>query len=239
MRALAICSGGLDSVTMAHSLAAKSELAAILSFDYGQRHRKELQFAKQCADDLNVDYFHLPLDSLAALLPGSALTDTSNVDVPHGHYAADNMKQTIVPNRNAIFLSLAYGLAAAHGFDAVGAAFHGGDHFIYPDCRPDFVSSFAAMQQHSLAGFAEIEMHTPYLNMTKAQIVEHGARLKVPYQKTWSCYEGGELHCGRCGTCVERQEAFATAGVVDPTEYKDSSYWAEAIKSHKAGNLED
>ena len=233
MNTLTVCSGGLDSVTLAYILKQKNKLGAIVSFDYGQRHKKELHFAKLCAESLAVPYFHLPLSGLAALLPGSALTDEANVAVPHGHYAAQNMNVTIVPNRNAIFLSLAFGLAAAHGFTSVAAAFHGGDHFIYPDCRPEFVNSFAKMQEKSLDGFPIISLDTPFLASSKADIVNKGQKCHVPFEQTWSCYEGKGLHCGQCGTCVERQEAFSDAGVQDPTNYIDREFWKTAVRQHK------
>ena len=235
MKTLAVCSGGLDSVTLAYTLKSQGKLAAVLSFDYGQRHKKELQFSQDCANNLAVPYFHLPLPGLAALLPGSALTDEKNVEVPHGHYAAKNMNITIVPNRNAIFLSLAFGLAAAHGFNSVAAAFHGGDHFIYPDCRPEFVDAFSQMQQKSLDGFEAISLDTPFLNLSKADIVSQGAMHNVPFNETWSCYEGKNLHCGQCGTCVERQEAFSEAKVLDPTEYANAQFWKMAVREHKEG----
>ncbi len=148
MKTYVICSGGMDSVTLAYKVATEHTLAGLISFDYGQRHNKELSFAAQCATDLNVPHHIIDISSIGAQLSGSALTD--DIDVPDGHYAADNMAVTVVPNRNAIMLTIAYGIAASNGANAVAAAFHGGDHFIYPDCRPDFASSFAAMQNHAL-----------------------------------------------------------------------------------------
>jgi 7-cyano-7-deazaguanine synthase len=131
----------------------------------------------------------------------------------------------VVPNRNAIMLAIAYGVASARGVDAVATAVHGGDHFIYPDCRPDFIKSFEVMQNHALAGYSDIALYTPFVEISKADIAAEGARLGVPFADTWSCYKGGDLHCGRCGTCVERREAFEVAGVDDPTEYEDRDYW--------------
>jgi 7-cyano-7-deazaguanine synthase len=144
------------------------------------------------------------------------------------------MRITVVPNRNAIMLTIAYGIAAARGADAVAAAFHGGDHFIYPDCRPAFVEKFAEMQNAALEGMHDITLHAPFLNLTKADIVTAGAALGVPFAETWSCYKGGEIHCGRCGTCVERREAFHLANVQDPTDYADTDFWCEAIRNRKA-----
>lgn len=231
MQTLVICSGGLDSVTLAYQIAAERSFAGLVSFDYGQRHKKELAFAALCAQQLGVLHTVMDVSPLGAHLGGSALTD--NLAVPDGHYAEQTMKVTIVPNRNAIMLTMAYGIAAARKLDAVGAAFHGGDHFIYPDCRPEFVDAFAAMQNAALEGVARIQLHTPFLHLTKADIVALGARLNVPFAETWSCYKGGENHCGRCGTCVERREAFHLAGIADPTKYEDETFWLEATANAK------
>lgn len=231
LKTIVVCSGGLDSVTLAHKIKAEQELTALVSFHYGQRHQKELGFAAACALRLGVQHFNLDISSIGSVLSGSALTD--KVDVPEGHYAEDSMKITVVPNRNAIMLSIAYGVAAAQKADAVAAAFHGGDHFIYPDCRPGFVNAFAEMQRHALAGLSDIKLLAPFIHITKSAIVSEGAKLNVPFQDTWSCYKGGDLHCGRCGTCVERQEAFHLAGVIDPTEYSDPDFWRGAVANSK------
>ncbi len=223
MKTLVVCSGGLDSVTLAYKVAKEHELIGLISFDYGQRHKKELEYAARTAQDLNVQHSVIDISHVGAHLTGSALTD--NVDVPDGHYAEDSMKATIVPNRNAIMLAIAYGMASAQGADAVATAVHGGDHFIYPDCRPEFIKSFAAMQNHALEGYAEIQLYTPFLELSKTDIAAEAARLSVPIEQTWSCYKGGDIHCGRCGTCVERIEACHLADVKDPTEYADTEFW--------------
>jgi len=228
MDTIVICSGGLDSVTLAHKTAAERRLAALLSFDYGQRHVKEVESARACAARLGVPHRVVDLRGVGAALSGSALTD--DVAVPDGHYAEDTMKITIVPNRNAIMLAVAFGMAAAQEAGAVAAAVHGGDHFIYPDCRPGFVAAFRAMQDHALDGVANVDLWTPYVHGSKADIVSDGARLGVPFAETWSCYKGGARHCGRCGTCVERREAFHLAGVPDPTDYDDPDYWQAAVE---------
>ncbi|WP_338550845.1 7-cyano-7-deazaguanine synthase QueC [Roseovarius phycicola] len=227
MDTIVICSGGLDSVSLAHKVAAEQNLRVLLSFDYGQRHVKEVAYAAACAERLGVPHKVVDIANVGAALSGSALTD--DVDVPDGHYAEDTMKLTIVPNRNAIMLTIAFGMAAAEKADAVAAAVHGGDHFIYPDCRPDFINAFQAMQDHALEGVAEIKLYTPFVEISKADIVTEGARHGTPFAETWSCYKGGEVHCGRCGTCVERREAFHLAGVADPTEYADSEFWKSAV----------
>ncbi|MER9637299.1 7-cyano-7-deazaguanine synthase QueC [Mesorhizobium sp. M0228] len=232
MKTLVVCSGGLDSVTLAHKVAAEHELAGLLSFDYGQRHRKELGFAALCGERLSVPHRIIDIHEIGGGLSGSALTD--NVDVPDGHYAEDTMKVTVVPNRNAIMLAIAFGFAAAHGVDAVATAVHGGDHFIYPDCRPAFIDAFQMMQDHALDGYAKIRVYAPYVNLTKADIVRNGAAYATPFAQTWSCYKGAERHCGRCGTCVERREAFHLSGQPDPTEYEDSDFWLDALRRRTA-----
>ncbi len=220
-RAVAIVSGGMDSVTLAHLMVSEGYDLSILAFDYGQRHRKELGYAERCAERLRADFQVVDLSGVGRLLSGSALTD--DIDVPHGHYAEETMSVTVVPNRNAIMLSIAYGAAVARGAEAVAAAVHAGDHYVYPDCRPAFIEAFDRMERLAVEGFGDEKLHlyAPFVHKTKAEIVEIGAELGVPYEETWSCYEGGEVHCGLCGTCHERKEAFELAGVPDPTVYRD------------------
>ncbi|MDK3017458.1 7-cyano-7-deazaguanine synthase QueC [Pseudodonghicola flavimaris] len=232
MKTAVVCSGGLDSVSLAHVLAAENALTRLISFDYGQRHRKELDFAAACAARLGVPHHVIDLRSVGAALTGSALTD--DLDVPDGHYAEETMRITVVPNRNAIMLTIAFGIAAAQGDDAVATAVHGGDHFIYPDCRPAFTEAFDAMQRAALDGYADVRLSTPFVHRSKADIVTAGAQAGTPFEQTWSCYKGGEEHCGRCGTCVERREAFALAGVADPTTYADPEFWRAAIAAREA-----
>jgi 7-cyano-7-deazaguanine synthase len=219
MRAVAIVSGGLDSVTMAHSMARDASQLHLISFDYGQRHRKELEFARRAADRLGARWILVDLAAagLAALLGDSALTDV-DVEVPDGHYAEERMRVTIVPNRNAIMLAIACAAVQSLNVDVVGVAVHAGDHFIYPDCRPEFVRSFETMERLAMDR-PDLRIEAPFLDRTKSEIVEIGAHLGVPFEETWSCYKGGDLHCGTCGTCVERREAFQLAGVHDPTNY--------------------
>jgi 7-cyano-7-deazaguanine synthase len=226
MKTIVICSGGLDSVSLAHMVARDHQLTGLISFDYGQRHRKELDYAALCAQRLGVPHDIIDLRSVGTVLTGSALTD--DVDVPDGHYAEDSMRVTVVPNRNAIMLTVAFGAAAARGTDAVATAVHGGDHFIYPDCRPAFTEAFETMQKHALDGYADVSLFTPFVHRSKADIVTEGARVDTPFAQTWSCYKGGDHHCGRCGTCVERREAFHLAGVADPTTYEDPNFWVAA-----------
>ena len=217
--AVAIVSGGMDSVTLAHLLDSEGYDLHLLGVDYGQRHKKELSYAKRCAEKLGASFEVADISGVGRLLSGSALTD--DIEIPHGHYAAENMAVTVVPNRNAIMLSIAYGVAVARGASLVACAVHAGDHYVYPDCRPEFIEAFDAMQRQAVEGFGNPDLHlyAPFIHKTKAQIAEIGATLDVPYEDTWSCYEGGEFHCGLCGTCTERKEAFELAAIPDPTEY--------------------
>ena len=220
-RAVAICSGGLDSAVLAYLLRGQGFALHLLGFDYGQRHVKELDYAANLAASLEARFDRIDLTSLRPLLRGSALTD--DIDVPHGHYAAPNMAITVVPNRNAVMLAIGYAAAVSDEAQRVACGVHAGDHFVYPDCRPEFVSAFDAMQQKATEGFSDpnLSLYAPFLQWSKADIVREGARLNVPFAQTWSCYEGGELQCGWCGTCVERKAAFVLAGVPDPTVYAD------------------
>lgn len=220
--AVLIVSGGMDSVTLAHKCHADGFALVLLSFDYGQRHKKELESAKRCAERLGGVSRVVDLSNITSLLPGSSLTDDA-VPVPEGHYAADSMKATVVPNRNAIMLSVAWAHAVAIGAEVVAFGAHGGDHFIYPDCRPDFFESLGQAFTRGNVGFgnANLRLEAPFITLDKTAIAVLGHELEVPFEDTWSCYKGGEIHCGKCGTCVERKEAFALAGVPDPTLYQE------------------
>ena len=219
-KAVAVVSGGMDSVTLAYLLDSEGYDLHLVSVDYGQRHKKEISYAKRCAKRLGAAFDVADISGVGRLLSGSALTD--DVEVPHGHYAAENMAVTVVPNRNAIMLSISYGVAVAEGAVLVACAVHAGDHYVYPDCRPRFVEAFDQMQKVAVEGFGHpyLRLHVPFVEKTKAQIIRIGVALGVPYEETWSCYEGGELHCGLCGTCNERKEAFELAGMSDPTCYR-------------------
>ena len=220
MKAIAVVSGGLDSVTLAYLLKSQGYSLHLLSFDYGQRHQKELVYAQRCANQLGAYYDLINISTIRRFLSGSALTD--DISVPDGHYSSPTMAITVVPNRNAIMLSIAYGVAVSEGADLVAIGVHVGDHPIYPDCRPDFISAFDAMERLATEGYSSpnLKLLAPFIQMTKSDIVTIGATLGVPYQNTWSCYKGNEYHCGKCGTCVERKEAFYLAGIPDPTRYE-------------------
>jgi 7-cyano-7-deazaguanine synthase len=218
---VAIVSGGLDSVTLVYHLRAQGTGVRMLSVDYGQRHVRELDCARQAAASLGLEHQVADLRPVGALLTGSALTDPG-VPVPDGHYAHESMRSTVVPNRNALMLDIAVAVAVTAGCDAVAFGAHGGDHPVYPDCRPGFVEAYTASARLANAGFvpAGFQVVAPFLHMSKAEIVRLAAGYGVPFERTWSCYKGGARHCGRCGTCTERREAFVLAGVTDPTCYE-------------------
>ena len=217
MKAVVLFSGGLDSTVLASYLISKGAEVRLLSIDYGQRHAKELAHGETLAKELNLPRKTLSLPGLGDLLKGSSLTDDS-VELPEGHYAEESMKATVVPNRNMILLALAGGYALSSGFDPIAYAAHAGDHFIYPDCRPEFAE--AMEKALGLADWKDLNLYRPFVDMTKADLVKLGAKLKAPLERTWSCYAGRERHCGKCGTCVERKEAFELAKVPDPTKYE-------------------
>jgi 7-cyano-7-deazaguanine synthase len=221
--AITVLSGGMDSTVLAFYAAGLYETVDLVSVDYGQRHRKELDYAARTARRLGCRHDIIDLSAVRGLLRGSALTD-EDVDVPHGHYAADNMSTTVVPNRNATLISVAYMAGVARNADAVLVGVHAGDHFVYPDCRPQFIEELAKALATGNEGFAQPVLQAPFAHSSKTDICRLGARLGVAWRETWSCYEGTELHCGRCGTCVERREAFRDVGVDDPTDYADTEF---------------
>lgn len=218
--AVVIVSGGLDSTVLAYWLHARGTQVTLLSFDYGQRHRVELDFAAKTATALGARHELVDLSTLGAVLQGSALTD-HELPVPDGHYTDTTMRATVVPNRNAIMLDIAVALAIPAGADAVAFGAHAGDHPIYPDCRETFTKSFEQTARLGNEGFIAKDFHVlaPFLTYLKTDIVRLGAALGVPFEHTWSCYRGAAQHCGTCGTCTERREAFRDAQVNDPTTY--------------------
>ena len=217
-KSVLIYSGGLDSTVLLYKLLSEGYEPLCLSVDYGQRHRREIYSAGTICENLGLSHKIVNLCSLNDLLSSSALTN-QNLEVPEGHYTDSSMKATVVPNRNMVLLSLGIAWAVNEKAESVSYAAHAGDHTIYPDCRPEFVK---AMEEASrLCDWHEVKLETPFLNMSKTEIVALGSSLSVPFEATWSCYKGGEKHCGKCGTCVERIEAFKDSGVADPTEYED------------------
>ena len=217
MKAVVLFSGGLDSTVLVYDLLNEGADLKLLSIDYGQRHEKELKSSSEIAEFLGLKHEILRLPMLNNLLGGSALTDPS-ISLPEGHYAEDSMKATVVPNRNMILLSLAAGHAISLQFDTVAYAAHAGDHTIYPDCRPEFAT--AMDEALKLCDWNTVSLYRPFVQLSKHDLVRKGNELGVPFEKTWSCYAGNDKHCGKCGTCVERKEAFELVGLLDPTEYK-------------------
>lgn len=213
---LLVLSGGMDSTTLLYDYA--DRIAVAVSFDYGSNHNtREIACASENCRRLSVPHLVIPLDFMGRYFHSSLLEGADAI--PEGHYASDNMKSTVVPFRNGIMLAIAAGLAESRGLRHIMMANHGGDHTIYPDCRPEFVS---AMNDAVRFGtFPGITLWAPYTSLTKSDIARRGAELGMDYSLTYSCYKGRERHCGKCGTCVERREAFALAGIPDPTIYEE------------------
>lgn len=210
-----VLSGGMDSVSLLHEF--KGRVALAVTFDYGSNHNaREIECAKANCRMLGIEHLVIPLDFIGGYFQSSLLSGAEAI--PEGHYTSDNMKSTVVPFRNGIMLAVACGLAESRGLKNVMIANHSGDHAIYPDCREGFVDAMSeAMRQGTYDG---ISIFAPYTNLSKAQIAARGAAAGVDFSLTYSCYKGGEKHCGRCGTCVERREAFLLAGIPDPTVYE-------------------
>jgi 7-cyano-7-deazaguanine synthase len=216
MNVVVLCSGGMDSVVALHWAAREHSVARVVSFDYGAKHNhRELPFAAEHAAGIGVQHEVVSLEFINRLFASDLLK--SGGEIPEGHYEAANMKQTVVPFRNGIMLSITAGLAESIGAEGMVIAAHGGDHAIYPDCREDFMRAIG--EAMALGTYAGVRLLRPFIAMSKAQIATEGARLGVDFARTWSCYKGGAVHCGKCGTCVERREAFANAGLADPTVY--------------------
>ena len=214
MKAILIYSGGLDSTTLLYEY--KDCIALAVTFDYGSKHNaREIACAVDNCRRLGIPHQVIPLEFIGQYFRSDLLL--SGGEIPEGSYADDNMKSTVVPFRNGIMLAVAVGLAESNDLDTVLLANHAGDHAIYPDCRPEFVDAF---DQAAAAGtYVNVHLRSPYTNITKADIARRGKALGIDYSKTWSCYKGGDHHCGKCGTCVERREAFELAGVDDKTKY--------------------
>jgi 7-cyano-7-deazaguanine synthase len=243
-KVLVVMSGGLDSTTMAYDLESQGWTVEAISFDYGQRHaQSELACAQWHARQQQWEHDIIRMREMQEHLV-SALTGAG--PVPEGHYAADTMKATIVPNRNAIMMSIATGIAVSRDIPFIATAVHGGDHFIYPDCRGDFITALSVAFRLGNEGFLGIQ--APYVGVDKNFIAQRAVDLDYNYEKTWSCYKGGQKHCGRCGTCVERMEAIWSttasahlhpshdrAEVLFPPElYEDNTYWIQALQEARA-----
>lgn len=213
---LIIVSGGMDSITMLHEYADRIALA--VTFDYGANHsQKEIPFAKLHCQRLGIRHLVIPLEFMHQYFKSSLLEGGDAI--PEGHYADENMKSTVVPFRNGIMLSIAAGIAESNGLKHVMIANHFGDHSIYPDCTSPFIQSMS--EAISNGTYEHLSIIAPYTGISKTEIARHGKALGIDYAETWSCYKGLDKHCGKCGTCVERKEALADAGIVDTTEYMD------------------
>jgi 7-cyano-7-deazaguanine synthase len=217
--AVVLLSGGMDSVTALYHTAAERSVTAAVSFDYGAKHNaRELPEAAWHAAKLGVRHLVLPLKFMAEHFHSALLQNGE--EIPKGHYEEESMRQTVVPFRNGIMLSIAAGFAESCGAGALVIAAHAGDHAIYPDCRETFMAAMADAIREGT--YAQVEVLRPFIALNKAQIAARGTALGVAYERTWSCYVGDAIHCGECGTCVERREAFLDAGLTDPTVYAHS-----------------
>lgn len=206
----------MDSTTLLYDH--KDEIALGISFDYGSNHNaREIPYAKMHCERLGIKHITINLDFMHQYFKSSLLDGADAI--PEGHYADDNMKSTVVPFRNGIMLSIAIGIAESNGLDQVFIANHGGDHTIYPDCRPEFINAIDSAA--NVGTFNNVRVVAPYTKITKSDIARRGKELGLDYTETWSCYKGGEKHCGKCGTCVERKEALRDAGIDDNTEYEE------------------
>lgn len=217
-KAVVIYSGGMDSFTILQRAYKEGYELYALTFDYGQKHKKEIRYASAVCDELGIPHRVIDITAINQLLQSSSLT--SDMEIPEGHYEAANMKSTVVPNRNMILLSLAIGYAVDIGASKVFYGAHSGDHAIYPDCRPDFVHAMNKVAK--LANYEPVDIVTPYLNSAKTEILADGLSMGLDYGKTWTCYNGRDKACGKCGSCVERLEAFAANNAVDSLEYEQA-----------------
>ncbi len=215
-----IYSGGMDSYTVLHRALREGLDVHALSFDYGQRHARELEVAERVCRELGVPHQVVDIRAIHGLIDGSALTDAGR-ELPEGDYGEENLSATVVPNRNMILLALAIAKAVNIGAGRVDYGAHGGDHVLYPDCRPEFVERMNAVA--GIANFEPVEIHAPYLRASKAEILADGLAMGLDYGQTWTCYRGEALACGRCGSCRERLAAFAANGAIDPLGYSGRS----------------
>ena len=205
----------MDSTTMLYEY--REVIALAVTFDYGSNHNKrETEYARLHCERLGIKHLVIPLDFMHRYFKSSLLEGAGAI--PEGGYADENMKSTVVPFRNGIMLAIACGLAESSGLRRVMIANHFGDHSIYPDCRASFIDNMSRAMEEGT--YEHVEVYAPYTGITKADIARHGKALGIDYSETYSCYKGGEKHCGKCGTCVERKEALKEAGIEDPTEYE-------------------
>lgn len=215
-KVVVIFSGGMDSFTVLNRALKDGKEVYALTFDYGQKHVKEIDCASKVCQQLGVTHKVIDISAINQLLAGSSLTD--DIEIPEGHYEAENMKSTVVPNRNMILLSLAVGYAVSVKASQVYYGAHSGDHAIYPDCRPEFVMKMNDVCQ--IANYEAVEIFSPYLTVSKTNILSDGLKMGLSYEDTWTCYNGREKACGKCGACQERLEAFTDNNATDPLAYE-------------------
>ena len=218
-------SGGLDSTTLLYWAISEGYTPYVLSFNYGQRHSKELECARVICKNLGLEHKVIDISGLAELANKSSLT-SKDIEVPEGHYTSANQSITVVPNRNATFLSFAVAYAGTIGAEVVFYGAHNSDRAIYADCREEFVEAYQEMARRSLDD-PKFRVEAPFIRKTKSDIVELALQLKVPTSLTWSCYKGTDKACGKCGTCVERIEAFQMNDAIDNIPYAIEVMWKE------------
>ncbi|WP_421856972.1 7-cyano-7-deazaguanine synthase QueC [Marinomonas sp.] len=215
-KAVVVYSGGMDSFTVLNTAIQNGLDVYALSFNYGQKHSKELEVATQVCRELGISHKVVDITAINSLMANSSLT--GDTEIPEGHYEDDNMKSTVVPNRNMVLLSMAIAYAVSLEAGKVYYGAHSGDHHIYPDCRPEFVGAMNAVSK--IANYQSVEIVTPFLHSSKGEILKAGLDMNLNYANTWTCYNGREKSCGKCGACYERLEAFAEQGQTDPLDYE-------------------
>jgi len=215
-KVVVIYSGGMDSFTVLHKALEQGKDVYPLTFNYGQRHSKEIEYAADVCKELNISHKVVDISAINQLMTGSSLT--SDIDIPEGHYEEDSMKSTVVPNRNMVLLSMAIAYAVSIDARAVYYGAHSGDHAIYPDCRPEFVEKMNDVSQ--IANYDPVDIVSPYIKQDKIGILRDGLRMGLDYGQSWTCYNGREKACGQCGSCQERLEAFKLNNITDPLAYE-------------------
>ncbi|MDB4837619.1 7-cyano-7-deazaguanine synthase QueC [Marinomonas sp.] len=215
-KAVVVYSGGMDSFTVLHTAIQSGREVYALSFNYGQKHSKELEVAAKVCESLGIPHKVVDITAINSLMATSSLT--SDADIPEGHYESESMKSTVVPNRNMVLLSMAIAYAVSLEAGKVYYGAHSGDHHIYPDCRPEFVDGMNAVAK--IANYQTVEIVTPFLHVSKGDILKAGLAMNLDYVNTWTCYNGREKSCGKCGACNERLEAFAEQNTTDPLAYE-------------------
>ena len=237
-KVIVVYSGGMDS-TVALAVACEvygPENVTALNFYYGSKHnRAEQQAAVEVCRELGINFCAMELDFMGRYFKSDLLQ--SGGEIPEGHYEHESMKATIVPFRNGIMLSIAAGYAESIGACSVWLGSHAGDHAIYPDCRSDFNAAMCGAAYLGTGG--KVKLHFPFQDMTKAEIIRKGVNHHAPLSMTYSCYKGElGIHCGVCGTCTERIEAFRDAGYIDRVRYAIEINWATPTPSNFTGKRE-